>query len=413
MATDIYKPDSHTGNYHADRFFDIISEPKTKPELQQRILSIVKVPFISDTNHRFVNVDGCSILEEDTTKLIKKYSYKPTRRGTLQIWDNIFNALQEPDILLRPIIFLVSSPREPHRHTGIYIYLPNGNVYSLGYITVDFRELFPPGALVSPEHQYPAFCSPDMPFTRNPSVILWFGLLTFSMFDRIQEEINNVTEIRFRTEMKMVDGVNVEQVGNEGKLQLNFVIPHRKYTHITADDILIENLPITEAPKNWNCRIWAIYILFGLSGLNFFWNRKKKFGPDFKYNRNGDNNIISKLINDYLFAMEDDEDEVRSNMLYAFTIMNHTFMPDSEFYNEWYDYISGKLTTIYNPTDGMSQCLKNAKDDFDTMYKSRQSTQSKQGGRTRSRKIRMNTKRRLKKYRKTKKPKKRLLVSCL
>ena len=169
---------------------------------------------------------------------------------------------------------MVSSPKEPHRHTGIYIYLPNGNVYSLGYITVDFRELFPPGALVSPEHQYPAFCSPDMPFIpSNPSVILWFGLLTISMFDRIQQEINEVSEIRFRTEMKTVDGIMVEQVGNEGKLQLNFVIPHRKYTHFAADGILKENSPITEAPRNWNCRIWAIYILFGLSGLNFFGSR--------------------------------------------------------------------------------------------------------------------------------------------
>jgi hypothetical protein len=44
--------------------------------------------------------------------------------------------------------------------------------------------------------------------------------------------------------------------------------------------MLIENGKVTVEPRLWNCRLWAIYMLFGNSGLSYFFgNPENPFGP--------------------------------------------------------------------------------------------------------------------------------------
>ena len=340
----IYKADAHTEDYSSSKFFDFISEPKSERSFQKRILSIVDVPFLREPNRAFVDV-GCELLQENKDKTIKKYSYKPPR-GSLRICEKILFSLNDKDIFNRPIVFLVSSPKYGAQspHTGVYIYIPNGELYSVGYIYINFSEEFTPGALVDFENQYGAFCSPDMPIQQDrPSVILWFGLLTYQMFDRLEEEIKRVTEIRFRTErIPLTSGETLEVVGYNGKLQLNFVIPHRYYRDFNADHRLRnETTDYTQEPAYWNCRIWAIYILFGVSGLKYFWKDQSiKFGPRFIVENYGNNPIISTLISDWWNALNSDRSDpankkAGADMLYAMTIMNYIFTNGSEFNDNW------------------------------------------------------------------------------
>ena len=379
----IYKADTHTGNYYASRFFDVISEPKSV-SFQQRILSIVDVPFLSGPNRAFVDV-GCELLQENKDKTIKKYSYKPPS-GSIRICRNIFVSLSEENLFNRPIVFLVSSPKYGAQspHTGVYIYIPNGELYSVGYIYINFSEEFTSGALVDFEHQYGAFCSPDMPLQENrPSVILWFGLLTYQMFDRLEEEIKRVTEIRFRTErIPLTSGETLEVVGNNGKLQLNFVIPHRHYRDFNADYRLRhETTNYDQEPAYWNCRIWAIYILFGVSGLRYFWkDQQKEFGPSFDVRNHGNNRNISGLISDWWNAVKSDPDnkERSADMLFAMTIMNYIFMNGSEFNTEWTESINKGILNhaIYGNIANIGKDLLEVKLDFNDWE-----AQSRTGGR--------------------------------
>ena len=407
--TDIYTHDTHSDVYYSNRFFDSISEPKTS-SLQERMLSIVDVPFVNGPERKFVNV-GCTVLYEDKTKQKKKYSYKQQvpcpNQLRLRLCQNIHDALYDEDILNRPIVFLVTSPPHPagnRPHTGVYIYIPNGSIYSVGYININFREELPPGAMVDFEHQYGAFCSPDMPLREEvPSVILWFGLLTYQMADRLEQEINRVTEIRFCTEQKTIaSGEKVEVVGNIGKLQLNFVIPHRNYRDFNADQHLkYETTDYTIEPLRWNCRIWAIHILFGLSGLRYFWkDRKAVFGPRFNITNNGHNSFVSHTISQWWRARERND---REEILVEMSIMNHIFMEESEFNKEWNRYIDGGIRTeaSYGRSDKMRKYLLNAKHLFDEWVSEQPG--SKKGGERRVKNSRINSKGKSRKSRKSRK----------
>jgi hypothetical protein len=155
---------------------------------------------------------------------------KPKSRLTLR--EELVEGIQEPNVLERPIVFLVATNIP---HTGIYI-LYGGQFYSVafGYDTTPAT-----GSLYSI----------DIPLIQfSEARIVWVGILTDAMVERLQAEFDRVTHIVGNFEPADVAGgpLIVDRL-------MFFHTPTRVYGGVGADS----------NPDEWNCTKWAMHILFG------------------------------------------------------------------------------------------------------------------------------------------------------
>ena len=222
---------TNTGITSAKPFFDIFT--KDRRRYNERMIPIVDFPFVSGLysifhqNGRSFEIPRASSKSGDDG--IKKYEYRFKEGETLSIDDSINKALERDNILERPFVFFVHSKMP---HTGIYILL-DGNLYSVGYGFILFSEEIDPTWLYIPEeYRHGALFSPDIQLEIDqPSVILWIGLLTKSILQRLQDEMKLVTAVRFYTKQtdigidekeleKIIYSLQKTKRGSSGEVQM-------------------------------------------------------------------------------------------------------------------------------------------------------------------------------------------------
>lgn len=200
----------------------------------------------------------------------KKYKYTPPT-GKFKIREEIILAAYHPNVLERPIIFLVNSVTtgrsgKEYPHTGIYV-LNAGVVHSCGYGFASNQLDLATVAQATGERLsvLGVINSPDIQISSDfneRSVILWGGILTPFHLKRLQDELNLVTHVTFYTndvtnvsddEKASTEVVEVVDTINSART-VKFVTPTREYQGDAAD---------TPDLRAWNCHKWALYILFG------------------------------------------------------------------------------------------------------------------------------------------------------
>ena len=208
----------------AGQFFDSLSkkQPLGVEKLVQ-VLPVVRVPFIPDeSTFRYHNYRG--------PKDAESFSYKPKSRLTLR--EELVEGIREPNVLDRPIVFLVATNIP---HTGLYI-LYGGQFYSVAFGYDTFPEF---GSLYSI----------DIPLIKySEARIVWIGILTDAIMIRLQKEFDRVTDVVANFEDADVAGqpLIVDRL-------MFFHTPTRVYGGVGADS----------NPDEWNCTKWAMHILFG------------------------------------------------------------------------------------------------------------------------------------------------------
>jgi hypothetical protein len=200
-------------------------------------------------------------LERDP--ISKKYKYTPPT-GKFKIREELILAAYHPNVLERPIIFLVNSVTtgrsgKEYPHTGIYV-LNAGVVHSCGYGFASNQLDLATVAQATGERLsvLGVINSPDIQISSDfneRSVILWVGILTPFHLKRLQDELNLVTHVTFYTNDIVSDDEVVEVVDTINSARtVKFVTPTREYQGDAAD---------TPDLRAWNCHKWALYILFG------------------------------------------------------------------------------------------------------------------------------------------------------
>lgn len=181
-------------------------------EKLEEVLPVVELPsFIRDeATFKYTGrtqKDGCFIKDVRKSKL------------ELQLRRELLEGISEPNILNRPIVFLVDTNIP---HTGIYI-LYGGQLYSVAYgydTTPDFGSLY----------------SIDIPLIQfSEARIVWVGILTDAIMDRLRGEFDRVTSVAGNLAAGVVN-------------RLMFFHTPREYG-------------VEEG--QWDCTKWAMYILFG------------------------------------------------------------------------------------------------------------------------------------------------------
>lgn len=209
----------------AGMLFDSLSikQPLGEERLEY-VLPVVRVPFIRDeSTFRYYNYRGDS--QERT------FRYDVTKKTKLQLREELVDGIRAPNISERPIVFLVATNIP---HTSIYI-LYQGQFYSVAFGYDTFKEF---GSLYSI----------DIPLIKfSEARIVWIGILTEAIMERLQHEFDMVTRI--------VGNFKSEDVAGQSHIveRLMFFHTPRKYGGIDAD----------ADPTQWNCTKWAMYILFG------------------------------------------------------------------------------------------------------------------------------------------------------
>lgn len=235
----------------AGRFFSsIIFGPGKPGELGKRILPVAKLPFTSGPENDFIYdprvIDPAKIKIEleplEGGGVVPLHVYTLSQ-GELQVRNEIVQAIFRPKMLERPIVFMVVT-NQPH--TGIYIWL-DGHLYSFGYGYSD--------DVPGPIRRGSIYSIDLLLRTDAEARIVWVGMLTPYIIQRLQEELNKVTQIEFFVEKDDLDGVEVDVVDRE----TDFIIPDRPYGGFAADtDTML-----------WNCTKWSMHILFGSEPANF------------------------------------------------------------------------------------------------------------------------------------------------
>ena len=208
----------------AGQFFDSLSttQPLGVEKLEQ-VLPVVRVPFIRDeATFKYHNYRGAP--QERT------FSYKPKPK-TLTLREELVVGIRDPNVLDRPIVFLVATNIP---HTGIYI-LYGGQFYSVAY-----------GYDTSPA--VGSLYSIDIPLIQfSEARIVWIGILTDAIMGRLQHEFDRVTDI--------VGNFKDADVAGQPRIvdRLMFFHIPRAYGGVGADS----------NPDEWNCTKWAMHILFG------------------------------------------------------------------------------------------------------------------------------------------------------
>ena len=205
----------------AGRFFNSLSVKQSVEEFLEQVLPVVRVPFIPDENtFHFHNYQGHPDDDE----------FKITPTEPLRLRDELVKGIHEPNVVNRPIVFLVVTNIP---HTSLYI-LYGGQFYSVGFGVHRLDDGSRCGTLYSI----------DIPLTQfSEARIVWIGILTDAMVTRLQEEFDRVTNIvgNFKKADVVGQPLIVERL-------MFFHTPTRVYG---AD------------PDEWNCTKWAMHVLFG------------------------------------------------------------------------------------------------------------------------------------------------------
>lgn len=263
----------------AGKYFKNITIPSGRgPPLKHidynyRMKPIIKLPFTTGpTNDYIFNTDSHYLAKmkvvsrtpiKDTHDEMKKYEY-PVTPGELQINEKLLEGVRERNIFDRPVVYLVHFAIQTSRgqtipHTGICV-VYRGEIYTIGYGYSIFTEGIPAYTYIPEEEikKHGTYYSPDLQIDDGNlrSVILWFGILTEDILDRLKEEINsNVTHIRFVTKPTQIeDDAKKQTIQIDSKHTITF-INKRRYVDF-ADER--DNFP-----NEWNCHKWALYVLFG------------------------------------------------------------------------------------------------------------------------------------------------------
>ena len=183
------------------------------------VLPVVNVPFIHEQAPDFIYIGPIG-------------NTQPVKIGDLKLRENLVAGIQAPNLLERPIVFLVTTNIP---HTSIYI-LYQGRFYSVGY----GYETIPDGALFSI----------DIPLEKDSEArIVWIGILTSQIMLRLQHEFDQVTEFSFNSTTITDDASNPITVVD----RLFFFHVPKTYGGLRADASATE----------WNCSKWAMHVLFG------------------------------------------------------------------------------------------------------------------------------------------------------
>jgi hypothetical protein len=304
-------------------------------DYEERMRPIVNLPFVGPTADFVFNTSMigtgpgyCELIRQSGSE--KKYKYMPIP-GQLEICEDIHRAVYDLDIFNRPIVFFVHVPIP---HTGIYIYL-HGRLYTIGYGYIYFSETIR-GLFHVPDDsdRIGVLHSPDIPLMPDkPAVIMWIGILTPYILHRLQAEMNLVTEIRFVTNEKNIElpeegsvspPQKVEVVMNDRTHLINFITPSRPYAGLSADNPTL---------NDWNCRKWAINILFGQPGIDeLFANPEEPFGPQLTHY-----DITPIVVHDWWNAYTTRN---LPKMLEVLTSVNQYFAHPN-FDREWQTYLEG------------------------------------------------------------------------
>lgn len=264
---------AHKNFTSAGKFFKNVTIPSGRgPELkildfQLRMRPIIKLPFTNDTgpiNDYIYKEDTLQTVLISRQDRMKKYQYSVTK-DELKINQELLESLKTENLFDKPLVFLVHSYFQSRNtpHTGIYI-LYGGNLYTIGFGYSIFSERYPKNIYVPEENieKFGTFYSPDLQFDpNNPSVILWVGLLTSEILNRLQDDIKNVIYIRFFTNCvkREEDGREVDVVQNNSKYYITLINNRIYDLYAYEHDLGIDEKDKTE----WNCHKWALYILFG------------------------------------------------------------------------------------------------------------------------------------------------------
>jgi hypothetical protein len=263
----------------AGKYFKNITIPSGRgPPLKHidynyRMKPIIKLPFTTGhTNDYIFNTDYLHsanmkvvkrTLIKGTRDEMKKYEYSVTQ-GELQINENLLHGLKEENIFDRPVVYLVhfeirTSKGEKIPHTGICV-VYRGEIYTIGYGYSIFTEGIPAYTYIPEEDikKHGTYYSPDLQIDDGTlrSVILWFGILTEDILDRLKEEIDSyVTHIRFVTKPTQIeDEAKKDTIQIDSKHTITF-INRRRYVKFADEH---DNFP-----NECNCHKWALYVLFG------------------------------------------------------------------------------------------------------------------------------------------------------
>jgi len=223
----------------AGQFFHSLSIPQEQgvEKLDKELLPVVRVPFIRREhdgergepafkyhNYRGTRDDRDNPVDERGDPVVS-FTRKVTK-SELKLREELVEGIQEPNVLERPIVFLVATNIP---HTGIYI-LYGGQFYSVAFGYDTFPEF---GSLYSI----------DIPLIKySEARIVWIGILTHAMVERLQAEFDLVTSI----------------VGNFKKAD------------VAGGPLIVDRLMFFHTPRvygggpdEWNCTKWAMHILFG------------------------------------------------------------------------------------------------------------------------------------------------------
>ena len=221
----------------AGQFFHSLSIPQEQgvEKLDKEVLPVVRVPFIQDEkrfkyhNYRGTRDDRDNPVDERGVPVVS--FARDVTKSKLKLREELVEGIREPNVLDRPIVFLVATNIP---HTGIYI-LYGGQFYSVAFGYDTFPEF---GSLYSI----------DIPLIKfSEARIVWVGILTDAMVGRLQAEFDRVTRI--------VGNFKAADVAGEPLIvdRLMFFHTPRVYGGVGADS----------SPDEWNCTKWAMHILFG------------------------------------------------------------------------------------------------------------------------------------------------------
>ena len=263
----------------AGKYFKNITIPSGRgPPLKNldynyRMKPIIELPFTTGpTNDYIFNTDSLHSAKmkvvlktpiKGTHDEMKKYEYSVTP-GELKINEKLLEGVKMRNIFDRPVVYLVhfviqNSSGKTFPHTGICV-VYRGEIYTIGYGYSIFTEGIPAYTYIQEEdiETHGTYYSPDLQIDdgKLKSVILWFGILTTDILDRLKEEINsNVKHIRFVTKPTPIeDEAKKDTIQIDSKHTITF-INIRTYVDF-ADER--DNFP-----NEWNCHKWALYVLFG------------------------------------------------------------------------------------------------------------------------------------------------------
>lgn len=182
------------------------------------MLPVVRVPFIYDeTTFKYFNYRG--------PKDAASFNFTPTE--PLRLREALVEGITDRNPLERPVVFLVATNIP---HTSIYI-LYQGQFYSVAFgydSTPNVGSLY----------------SIDIPLIQfSEARIVWIGILTEAIIQRLQSEFNQVTQI-----------VGNFEVGQQ------FVVDRLMFFHVPR---VYGGIRADTDPTQWNCTKWAMQILFG------------------------------------------------------------------------------------------------------------------------------------------------------